>query len=178
MSNADFDSARARANIWIIGQAGHGKTTLTAAIKRCLSANGSAQTWQCVEIDDAPVCPEHAKGAILVVSAAEGPMPQTRDHLRLARQAGVPRIVVFLNKIDAADGDLLELVEMELRLLLTSCGFDGERATFVRGSATLALAGDASDLGEPSIQRLIDAVGKGESKSGGWIDYLRRIFTR
>src|SRR5476649_279304 len=97
-------------------------------------------------------------GAILVVSAADGPMPQTREHVLLARQVGVPHIVVFLNKIDVADKDLVELVEMEVRELLSKYEFPGDKITIVRGSATKALEGDKGDLGEPAIQRLMDAL--------------------
>ena len=99
-------------------------------------------------------------GAILVVSAADGPMPQTREHVLLARQVGVPHIVVFLNKIDVADKDLVELVEMEVRDLLTKYEFPGDKVTVIRGSATKALEGDTSEIGEPAIQRLMDALDK------------------
>src|SRR5271170_2958532 len=99
-------------------------------------------------------------GAILVVSAADGPMPQTREHVLLARQVGVPHIVVFLNKIDVADKDLVELVEMEVRDLLTKYEFAGDKVTVIKGSATKALEGDTSDIGEPAIQRLMDALDK------------------
>ena len=96
-------------------------------------------------------------GAILVVDASEGPMPQTREHILLARQVGVPAIVVYLNKIDLVDDpELLELVEMELRDLLTKYGFPGEKTPIVKGSAKLAMAGDAT--AEASIQNLLDAV--------------------
>ena len=98
--------------------------------------------------------------AILVVSAADGPMPQTREHVLLARQVGVPHIVVFLNKVDVADKDLVELVEMEVRELLSKYEFPGDKVTIIRGSATKALEGDKSELGEPSIQRLMDALDK------------------
>lgn len=98
-------------------------------------------------------------GAILVVSATDGPMPQTREHILLAKQVGVPAIVVFLNKVDAVeDKELLELVEMEVRELLTSYGFPGDTIPVVKGSALKALEGDSSELGEPSIQALMDAV--------------------
>src|SRR3989441_3273001 len=80
-------------------------------------------------------------GAILVVSAADGPMPQTREHILLARQVGVPYIVVFLNKADLADADLLDLVDMEIRDLLTKYGFPGDKTPIIRGSATAALGG-------------------------------------
>jgi elongation factor Tu len=93
--------------------------------------------------------------AILVVSAADGPMPQTREHVLLARQVGVPHIVVFLNKVDVADKDLVELVEMEVRELLSKYEFPGDKITIVRGSATKALKGE---LGEPAIQKLLDAL--------------------
>jgi elongation factor Tu len=96
--------------------------------------------------------------AILVVSAADGPMPQTREHVLLARQVGVPHMVVFLNKVDVADKDLVELVEMEVRELLSKYEFPGDKVTIIRGSATKALEGDQGDLGEPSIQRLMDAL--------------------
>src|SRR4051812_24804186 len=99
-------------------------------------------------------------GAILVVSAADGPMPQTREHVLLARQVGVPHIVVFLNKIDAADKDLVELVEMEVRELLSKYEFPGDKISIIRGSATKALEGDKSEIGEAAIQRLMDALDK------------------
>ncbi len=95
-------------------------------------------------------------GAILVVSAADGPMPQTREHILLARQVGVPAIVVFLNKVDLADADLLDLVDMEIRDLLTKYGFPGDKTPIIRGSATAALAGKPE--GAKSIQELMDAI--------------------
>jgi elongation factor Tu len=95
-------------------------------------------------------------GAILVVDAAEGPMPQTREHILLARQVGVPAIVVFLNKVDLADKDLLELVEMEIRDLLTKYGFPGEKTPIVRGSAKAAL--NAEPEGEKCIAELLAAI--------------------
>jgi len=98
-------------------------------------------------------------GAILVVSAADGPMPQTREHILLAKQVGVPSIVVFLNKVDQVeDAELLELVEMEVRELLSSYDFPGDKIPIIKGSALKALEGDASDIGEKSIQSLMDAV--------------------
>jgi len=98
-------------------------------------------------------------GAILVVSAADGPMPQTREHILLARQVGVPALVVYLNKVDIADPDLLELVELELRELLTSYQFPGDEIPIIHGSATYALEdkGDPA-LGEQSIVKLMEAV--------------------
>ncbi len=98
-------------------------------------------------------------GAILVVSAADGPMPQTREHILLARQVGVPYIVVFLNKADMVDDpELLELVEMEVRELLTEYDFPGDDIPVVTGSALKALDGDEGELGEEAIMALMDAV--------------------
>ncbi|WP_395706139.1 elongation factor Tu [Casimicrobium huifangae] len=98
-------------------------------------------------------------GAILVVSAADGPMPQTREHILLSRQVGVPYIIVFLNKCDMVDdAELLELVEMEVRELLSKYDFPGDDIPIVKGSAKLALEGDKSDLGEPCIDRLAEAL--------------------
>jgi elongation factor Tu len=96
-------------------------------------------------------------GAILVVAATDGPMPQTKEHILLARQVGVPRIVVFMNKVDLVDDpELLELVEMEIRDLLSSYGFDGDNTPIIQGSATGALAGDAQWVGK--IDELMNAV--------------------
>ncbi len=95
-------------------------------------------------------------GAILVVSAADGPMPQTREHILLARQVGVPSIIVCLNKVDLADADLLELIEMEIRELLTKYGFPGDTTPIIRASATAALAGKPE--GEKQIADLLDAL--------------------
>jgi len=98
-------------------------------------------------------------GAILVVSAADGPMPQTREHILLARQVGVPAIVVFLNKCDMVDDkELIDLVEMEVRELLTSYKFPGDKIPVVRGSGLKALEGDKGDLGEEAIMKLMEAV--------------------
>ncbi|AGF47285.1 elongation factor Tu [Candidatus Kinetoplastibacterium desouzaii TCC079E] len=98
-------------------------------------------------------------GAILVVSAADGPMPQTREHILLSRQVGVPYIVVFLNKADMVDDEeLLELVEMEVRELLSKYDFPGDDTPIIKGSAKLALEGDKGDLGEKAILALADAL--------------------
>ncbi len=98
-------------------------------------------------------------GAILVVSAADGPMPQTREHILLARQVGVPSIVVYLNKADMVDDkDLLELVELEVRELLSKYNFPGDETPIVIGSALKALEGDTSEIGEASITKLMEAV--------------------
>nr|NIV26479.1 elongation factor Tu [Gammaproteobacteria bacterium] len=185
-------------NVGTIGHVDHGKTTLTAAMTKILSAKHGGEAKAFDEIDNAPEerergitiatahveyetenrhyahvdCPGHADyvknmitgaaqmdGAILVVSAADGPMPQTREHILLARQVGVPYIVVFLNKCDMVDDEeLLELVEMEIRELLDKYEFPGEDTPIIRGSALKALDGDASDLGESSVLKLAEAL--------------------
>ena len=98
-------------------------------------------------------------GAILVVSAADGPMPQTREHILLARQVGVPYIIVYMNKADMVDdAELIELVEMEIRELLSKYDFPGDDTPIIKGSALKALEGDQSEIGEPSIHRLAEAL--------------------
>jgi elongation factor Tu len=98
-------------------------------------------------------------GAILVVSAADGPMPQTREHILLAKQVGVPYIVVFMNKVDmVSDKELLDLVEEEVRDLLTKYGFPGKDTPVIRGSALKALEGDSSEVGEPAILKLVESL--------------------
>jgi elongation factor Tu len=98
-------------------------------------------------------------GAILVVSAADGPMPQTREHILLSRQVGVPYILVYMNKADMVDdAELLELVEMEIRELLSNYEFPGDDTPIITGSAKLALEGNTSDIGVASIERLVDAM--------------------
>ena len=98
-------------------------------------------------------------GAILVVAATDGPMPQTREHILLARQVGVPAIVVFMNKVDMVeDKELLDLVELEVRELLSKYEFPGDDVPIIRGSALKALEGDAGELGTPAIQQLMDAI--------------------
>jgi elongation factor Tu len=98
-------------------------------------------------------------GAILVVSAADGPMPQTREHILLARQVGVPYVIVYMNKADQVDDEeLLELVEMEVRELLSSYDFPGDDIPIITGSALKALEGDGSDIGVPSIEKLLTAL--------------------
>src|SRR5574344_539557 len=97
-------------------------------------------------------------GAILVVSAADGPMPQTREHILLARQVGVPAIVVYMNKMDMADPELAELVEMEIRDLLTKYEFPGDKIPIIRGSALCALEDKNPELGEQAVLKLMEAV--------------------
>jgi len=100
-------------------------------------------------------------GAILVVSAADGPMPQTREHILLARQVGVKYIVVFMNKVDMVDdAELLELVEMEVRELLSKYDFPGDKTPIIKGSALKALEGDQSEIGVPAIVKLVDELDK------------------
>src|SRR5690606_14569495 len=98
-------------------------------------------------------------GAILVVAATDGPMPQTREHILLARQVGVPSIVVFMNKVDAVeDPELLDLVELEARELLSKYELPGDAVPVIRGSALKALEGDPGELGVPAIGKLVDAL--------------------
>ena len=196
MAKEKFDRSKPHVNIGTIGHVDHGKTTLTAAITKVLSAKGYAQFEDYADIDKAPEerergitintahveyqtdkrhyahvdCPGHADyvknmitgaaqmdGAILVIAATDGPMAQTREHILLARQVGVPRMVVFMNKCDMVDDEeLLELVEMEIRELLTSYGFDGDNTPIIRGSALKALEGDPKYV--EKINELMDAV--------------------
>jgi len=175
-----FERTKPHLNIGTIGHVDHGKTTLTAAILKCLKAKGlKAQEKSVDDIDNAPEekargltiavahveyetdkrhyahidCPGHADyiknmitgaaqmdGAVLVVSAPDGPMPQTREHILLARQVGLPAVVVFLNKVDqVTDAELVDLVEQEIRELLSKYEFEGEKIPIVRGSALQAL---------------------------------------
>jgi elongation factor Tu len=193
-----FERTKPHVNVGTIGHVDHGKTTLTAALTKILSAKygGDVKTFD--DIDNAPEerergitiatahveyetearhyahvdCPGHADyvknmitgaaqmdGAILVVSAADGPMPQTREHILLARQVGVPYMVVYLNKADMVDdAELLELVEMEVRDLLSSYEFPGDDTPIIIGSALKALEGDDTELGEGSIMQLAEAL--------------------
>jgi len=186
MSKAKFQRTKPHCNIGTIGHIDHGKTTLTAAITKVLAESGGATFVPFDQIDKAPEerargitiatahvdCPGHADyiknmitgaaqmdGAILVVSAADGPMPQTREHILLARQVGVPSLVVYMNKIDMVDDpELLDLVELEMRELLTSYGFPGDELPVVRGSALFALEGRNPEQGQGSILALMAAV--------------------
>ena len=198
MAKAVFARTKPHLNVGTIGHVDHGKTTLTAALTKCMSEKFGGTALAYDQIDKAPEekargitiatahveyqsanrhyahvdCPGHADyiknmitgaaqmdGAILVCSAADGPMPQTREHILLARQVGVPYIVVFLNKADMVDdAELLELVEMEVRDLLTSYNFPGEKTPIIIGSALKALEGDQSEIGVPSIYKLIQAM--------------------
>ena len=198
MAREKFERTKPHVNIGTIGHVDHGKTTLTAAITKCLAESGGATFMAYEDIDKAPEekargitintshveyetdarhyahvdCPGHADyiknmitgaaqmdGAILVVSAADGPMPQTREHVLLARQVQVPYIVVFLNKADMVDDEeLMELVEMEVRELLDEYEFPGDDTPVVAGSALKALEGDTSDIGVPAVLKLMEEV--------------------
>jgi elongation factor Tu len=198
VSKGKFERKKPHVNVGTIGHVDHGKTTLTAALTKVLSAKFGGESMAFDQIDKAPEekargitiatshveyesaarhyahvdCPGHADyvknmitgaaqmdGAILVVSAADGPMPQTREHILLARQVGVPYIVVYLNKADMVDDpELLELVEMEVRELLDSYQFPGDTTPIVTGSALKALEGDQSEIGEASIIKLVEEL--------------------
>ncbi|KAF8168037.1 P-loop containing nucleoside triphosphate hydrolase protein [Crassisporium funariophilum] len=192
-----FSRTKPHMNIGTIGHVDHGKTTLTAAITKVLSATGGAKFTDYNQIDKAPEekargitinsahveyetpnrhyghidCPGHADyiknmitgaaqmdGAIIVVSAMDGQMPQTREHLLLARQVGVKRLVVFINKVDQiSDPEMLELVDMEMRELLTTYGYDGENTPIIMGSALAALEGRDEERGAKKIIELTQA---------------------
>ena len=196
MSKAKYERTKPHINVGTIGHVDHGKTTLTAALTKCMASKFGGEVREFDQIDNAPEekargitiaashveyesdtrhyahvdCPGHADyvknmitgaaqmdGAILVVSAADGPMPQTREHIVLARQVGVPYIVVYLNKADMVDDpELLELVEMEVRDLLNMYEFPGDDTPIVVGSALKALEGEDSELGMQSIYKLME----------------------
>ena len=189
MAKAKFERTKPHVNIGTIGHVDHGKTTTTAAITKWLGLLGKAQYTAYDQIDGAPEekargitintahvdCPGHADyvknmitgaaqmdGAILVVSAADGPMPQTREHILLARQVGVKYIVVYLNKCDMVDDpELLELVEMEVRDLLSSYDFPGDEIPIIKGSSLKVLESTSTDPNAPEyqcIKELMDAV--------------------
>ena len=196
MAKEKFDRSKPHVNIGTIGHVDHGKTTLTAAISKCLAGKNGNSAVDFANIDKAPEerdrgitintahieystdarhyahvdCPGHADyvknmitgaaqmdGAILVIAATDGPMAQTREHILLARQVGVPKMVVFMNKCDMVDDpELLDLVEMEIRDLLNEYGFEGDDTPIIRGSALKALEGDPEWT--PKIDELMDAV--------------------
>jgi len=172
MAKQKFERTKPHVNIGTIGHIDHGKTSLTAAITKYLALKGDAKYRAFDSIDND--CPGHADyiknmitgaaqmdGAILVVAATDGPMPQTREHILLARQVEVPYIVVFLNKVDMVDDEeLLELVELEVRELLSKYQFPGDDLPVIRGSALKALEApdDVNDPAYACIQELMDAV--------------------
>ena len=196
MAKQKFDRSKPHVNVGTIGHVDHGKTTLTAAITKCLAGKNGNEAVDFANIDKAPEerergitintahveystdkrhyahvdCPGHADyvknmitgaaqmdGAILVIAATDGPMAQTREHILLARQVGVPKMVVFMNKCDMVDDEeLLDLVEMEIRDLLNEYGFEGDDTPIIRGSALKALEGDPAWT--PKIDELMEAV--------------------
>ena len=180
MAKETFNRSKPHLNIGTIGHVDHGKTTLTAAISKVLSDKGLAEKRDFSAIDSAPEEKErgitintshgHADyvknmvtgaaqmdGAILVCAATDGPMPQTREHILLCRQVNVPRIVVFMNKVDMVDDpELLELVELELRDLLSSYEYDGDNSPVIKGSALGALNGEPKWVA--TVEELMDAV--------------------
>lgn len=199
MSKATFERTKPHVNVGTIGHVDHGKTTLTAALTKVLSAEFGGEARDFEQIDNAPEerqrgitiatshveyetekrhyahvdCPGHADyiknmitgaaqmdAAILVVTATDGAMPQTREHILLARQVGVPRMVVFLNKADAVDdAEMLELVQEEIREILTSAEYDGENTPVIVGSALNALEGkDDDNYGKAAILKLAAAL--------------------
>ena len=185
MAKEKFNRNKPHCNIGTIGHVDHGKTSLTAAITKVLAETGGATYTAYDQIDKAPeekargitIATAHVEyghadyvknmitgaaqmdGAILVVSAADGPMPQTREHILLARQVGVPALVVFLNKVDMVDDpELLELVELEVRELLSKYNFPGDKIPVIKGSALCALEGKEPKLGHDAILELMKAV--------------------
>ncbi|MDH3975977.1 MAG: elongation factor Tu [Deltaproteobacteria bacterium] len=203
MAKEKFERTKPHCNVGTIGHVDHGKTTLTAAITRVLSAGGGAEFKGYDQIDNAPEerergitiatahveyetsdrhyahvdCPGHADyvknmitgaaqmdGAILVVSAADGPMPQTREHILLARQVGVPAITVFLNKADMVDDEeLMELVELEVRELLSKYEFPGDDIPVVAGSALQALECGCGKEDCPKCKPILDLMANVDS---------------
>src|ERR671912_165934 len=156
MAKQKFERNKPHVNVGTIGHIDHGKTSLTAAISKYLALTGHA-----AYIKNMITGAAQMDGAILVVAATDGPMPQTREHILLARQVEVPYIVVFLNKVDMVDDEeLLDLVELEVRELLSKYEFPGDDIPVVRGSALKALEGSdsADDPAYAPIQELMDAV--------------------
>ena len=198
MSKEKFERTKPHVNVGTIGHVDHGKTTLTAALTKCMAEARGGEFKDYADIDNAPEerergitistahveyesetrhyahvdCPGHADyvknmitgaaqmdGAIIVIAATDGPMAQTREHILLSRQVGVPYIVVYMNKADMVDdAELVELVEMEIRELLNEYEFPGDDTPVIFGSALKALEGDTSDIGVPSILKLVDAL--------------------
>ena len=198
MAKEKFERTKPHLNIGTIGHIDHGKTTLTAAITKCLATENGAEFTAYDMIDKAPEerergitiniahveyqtpkrhyahidCPGHADyiknmitgaaqmdGAILVVSAADGPMPQTREHVLLARQVNVPALVVFMNKTDQVDDpELLDLVEMEVRELLNKYEFPGDDIPIIRGSALEVLENGSGKRDDPICKPIFDLM--------------------
>ncbi len=198
MAKEKYVRTKPHINVGTIGHIDHGKTTLTAAMTKILSAKGQAEFIDFDHIDNAPEekergitiatahveyesdnrhyahvdCPGHADyiknmitgaaqmdGAILVVSAADGVMPQTTEHILLAKQVNVPKVVVFLNKIDLVDDpELIELVELEVRDLLNEYDFDGDDVPIIKGSALEMLSDSENPEKIKPVFELIKAL--------------------
>src|SRR6266704_3342155 len=176
MAKEKFNRSKPHCNVGTIGHVDHGKTSAAQgtrdATKILTIASGHVEYSTAARHYSHVDCPGHADyvknmitgaaqmdGAILVVSAVDGSMPQTREHILLARQVGVPRIVVFLNKCDVADDvELVDLVEIEVRDLLSKYQFDGDNAPVVRGAAIKALRGETGPLADEAILRLFAAL--------------------
>src|SRR6266571_3593334 len=160
MAKAKYERRKPHVNIGTIGHVDHGKTTLTSALTKVAAEKGMAKFISYDEVAKASESQGRRDPTkILVVSAADGPMPQTREHILLARQVGVPYIVVFLNKADKVDDkELLDLVELEVRELLSKYEFPGDKIPVITGAATKALEGDKSPIGVPAIHKLLEAV--------------------
>src|ERR1700756_4261367 len=188
MGKAKFERNKPHCNIGTIGHVDHGKTSLTAAITKILAETGGATFTAYDQIDKAPEekargitistahveyqtanrhyahvdCPGHAdyvKNMITGAAQMDGAMPQTREPILLARQVGVPAIVVYLNKCDMVDDpELLELVELEVRELLSKYEFPGDKIPIIKGSALAALEDGDKKLGRDSIMELMKAV--------------------
>jgi elongation factor Tu len=161
MAKEKFKRTKPHVNVGTIGHVDHGKTTLTSAITMVLAKQGLATVKDFDSIDNAPeekvTGAAQMDGAILVVAGTDGPMPQTREHILLAYQVNVPKIVVFLNKVDMVDDDeLLELVEMEVRELLTFYKYDGDDVPVIHGSALGAMNGE--EKWEEKVIELMAAV--------------------
>src|SRR3989338_3490206 len=156
MGKAKFERTKPHVNVGTIGHVDHGKTTLTAAITKYLATKKMAEFVAYDQIDKAPE--ERERGITLETAHVEY-QTQTREHILLARQVGVPYIVGVMNKVDMVDDkELLDLVELEGRELLTKYEFPGDDIPIVKGSALKAVEGDAGELGYQAIQKLLDAV--------------------
>jgi elongation factor Tu len=188
MAKAKFERTKPHVNVGTIGHVDHGKTTLTAAITKVLALKNFASFVAYDQIDKAPEerergitiatahveyqtdkrhyahvdCPGHAdyvKNMITGAAQMDGPMPQTREHILLARQVGVPYIVVYMNKVDMVDDpELIELVELEIRELLSKYQFPGDKTPIIKGSALKALQSDSKDINAPEYKSIMELM--------------------
>ena len=160
MGKAKFVRDKPHCNIGTIGHVDHGKTSLTAAITKVLAETGGATYTSYADyVKNMITGAAQMDGAILVVSANDGPMPQTKEHILLAKQVGVPTMVVFMNKVDLVDDpELLELVELEIRELLSKYDFDGDNIPIIAGSAVAALEDKTPEIGHDAVLKLMEAV--------------------